>query len=364
MKTKNVLLLLLVGVMTIGIGIIIYFMAQNEMSTRENTLFNVMLALFSSLASVIVSHLYFEASKESSIEEIKKDYKDNLKLYAQKALEKVRNLSNELGKLSVYLEETEYGSDTDESTALLIQQERNRGAIHIVQTLKSINDRSVSDWSGVIPQDEIDEQNENQLESTAEFTTLLDNYRLLIKESKEEDTSSYLGEQMHDDIAQMNKKIDSLATNILGTPIGKGDRMPRVTVKKECPNCNQSLTYRQRNSETSRKSVVCPECKQKFRSSWNEKDGFILSPQAKGESVYPKKVAPEELIEIVKKEMPSQPWDKGASKILATKLRQHHADVDRAVQELIKRGVFKMQIDGVLYEPIEKKDEASEEARI
>ena len=337
--------------MVAGVGIIVYFMAQNEMSTRENTLFNVMLALFSSLASVIVSHIYFEVSKEHSIEEIKKDYKDNLKLYAQKALEKVSNLSNELGKLSVYLEEADYGDDTDESTALLIQQERNRGAIHVVQTLKSINDRSVSDWSGVIPQDEIDEQNENRLESTAEFTTLLDNYRSLIKESKEE-ASSYMGEQMHGDIVEMNKKIDSLATNILGTPIAKGERMPKVSVEKECSSCGSRLVYRQRNSETSRKSVVCAECGQRFRSTWNENDGFILSPHAKGEPIELKKVAPEELIEIVRKEMPPQPWDKGSAKALAKKIRQPYAEVDRAVQELIDRGVFKMQINGVLYEPV------------
>lgn len=62
-----------------------------------------------------------------------------------------RKMSNELNRFVLYSEqaiaETEHESPEE---ALLAREERITSAIHIANTLKSVNDTSLSDWRGVI----------------------------------------------------------------------------------------------------------------------------------------------------------------------------------------------------------------------
>jgi hypothetical protein len=55
------------------------------------------------------------------------------------------------------------------------------------------------------------------------------------------------------------------------------------------------------------------------------------------------------VIECVRQEMPPQPWPPGAGRQVATKLHLQPKLVTQAIDELIKREVFKMQVDGELY---------------
>src|SRR6185369_10564744 len=101
---KGMLVAVSIILVALAVGII-WYVGKNDLSSQENVLFNVLLAVFSIFFSIIISQFYFDSSRQNSIEEIKKDYQDTTKLYAQKAAEKVENLSNELSKLSLYLQQ-------------------------------------------------------------------------------------------------------------------------------------------------------------------------------------------------------------------------------------------------------------------
>jgi DNA-binding Lrp family transcriptional regulator len=58
----------------------------------------------------------------------------------------------------------------------------------------------------------------------------------------------------------------------------------------------------------------------------------------------------EEDIENVRNELPPQPWPKDTHKEVANKLGMSNSAVLRSTKELIKRGIFKEQVDGVLYD--------------
>ncbi len=55
-------------------------------------------------------------------------------------------------------------------------------------------------------------------------------------------------------------------------------------------------------------------------------------------------------IEKIKNELPEQPWIKGVHKIVAERLNLPTKTVQTGIAVLIKRGVFKNQIDGKIIE--------------
>lgn len=56
----------------------------------------------------------------------------------------------------------------------------------------------------------------------------------------------------------------------------------------------------------------------------------------------------EEFIEVVKNHLPSQPWPTGIHKEIASKLGCSNAKVSRAIEALIKSGLFLKQKNGQL----------------
>jgi transcription initiation factor IIE alpha subunit len=358
----------LTGIILISlIAWIFWFVSQTTLTTQLGTLFNVLLTVFSVLLSLVISHYYFDSSRQSTIDSIKSDYQKNNKLYSQKAAEKVDNLSNELTKLSIYLQQSiDDDNNLNPVTALLVREEKIRSAIHIVETLKSINDKSLSDWLGVLDEEDIEEQNELREEKREErendFRLILDNYRNFvtsdggsIKYSPAPEGNEQL-ENVHIDLNELTKKIDKLATNIIGTPIKtRTNPIAKEHAKGFCPNCGIELSYRQRPTEASIKSFKCKGCSTRLTSHWNIQEGFQLSVKPVSISnPTPPKTLPEDVIKRVKAALPKQPWAKGTSQEIAQKLGISRNDMDRAIAELTSQGVFKIQIDGVLYDPIKK----------
>ncbi|HEV7952022.1 MAG TPA: hypothetical protein VGO98_01465 [Candidatus Saccharimonadales bacterium] len=347
---------------------IFWFLSQTALSAQLNTLFNVLLTVFSVLLSLVMSHYYFDSSRQSTIEGIKSDYKKNNKLYSQKAAEKVDNLSNELTKLSIYLQQSiDDDNDLDPMVALLVREEKIRSAIHIVQTLKSINDKSLSDWLGVLDEEDIEEQNEireeKREEREIEFRSILDNYRNFIAE----DTGNPMRAQIqgentqlknvHIDLNELNKKIDKLATNIIGTPIKtNANLLAKEYVKGICPTCEEDVKYRQRPSEKSVKSFQCTSCGVRLMSKWSTHDGFVLTEKparvASENTETPRKTVSDDVVTKVEKALPDQPWPKGTSSKIGVELGLSQNDMRRAIKELIRRGVYKEQIDNKLYDPV------------
>lgn len=58
------------------------------------------------------------------------------------------------------------------------------------------------------------------------------------------------------------------------------------------------------------------------------------------------KRVPEEIVALVRREMPAQPWEKGIHKDVARKLGLSNGKVSAAIDVLIVRGEFKDQVDG------------------
>jgi len=72
-----------------------------------------------------------------------------------------------------------------------------------------------------------------------------------------------------------------------------------------------------------------------------------------------KEIVSNELLDMVEKEMPQQPWPKGIHKIVAEKLNLSKGIISQAIQILIKKGIFKPQIDGKLF--VEEKNDGGKQ---
>jgi hypothetical protein len=129
---------MLIVAMLVGIGVCLWRITAAAPTPNEALLLSLFLTLLSILGSWIVSRYYSESS-----------FNKSLRIFALKAAEKVTNLSNELDRLSAFvqqeLKDNEYESPAE---ALLAKSIRFEGVIHIINTLKSVNDRSLSDWQG------------------------------------------------------------------------------------------------------------------------------------------------------------------------------------------------------------------------
>jgi predicted SprT family Zn-dependent metalloprotease len=393
-----------------GIAVCIYFITSQNLTSRESGLVGVILAIISILASWTVSHYYSESQHTKALKEVQEFHRTNLKTYARKAAEKVNNLSNELSRLSAYLEKeltrTDYDNVEEELNA---KEERIESAIHITNTLKSINDTALSDWEGVIS-DELEQRRVEQQEREEELEDLLTRYDTLMNTLQHEIAHS------GDSTLVVQKEIDSLRKELhfLASRIGiitpssfRLSRASKNTVEVKCPICHTQLTYRQKAKENSVKALKCPNCETRLVSRYNKTEGFILKirnpikekitcpkcsasieveldpmPSSTVSTTCPdcntemrivrtpdgfritqttvsssqdsstgKPNLNEEIIQQVRNELPVQPWPKGTHKLVATKLNLTNREVFAAINELIKRGIFNPQIDGKLYFP-------------
>jgi ssDNA-binding Zn-finger/Zn-ribbon topoisomerase 1/Tfp pilus assembly protein PilE len=393
---------------SVGIVACIYFISGENLTARESGMIAIILTILSILASWSFSHYYSESQHTKALKDVQEFHRTNLKTYARKAAEKVNNLSNELSRLSAYLEKELTRADYDSSEEELnAKEERIESAIHITNTLKSINDTSLSDWEGVIG-DELEERRAEQQEREEELEELLARYESTIS-SLEMDVRS-----RGDNTLVIQKEIESLKSElrflssrvgIIMPPILRPARSSRNVVETRCPVCQKVLTYKQKPKETGIKALRCTSCGSNLVSRYNKDAGFRLElrqpikervscpncslsveaeldqvpsttvkvecsncgaklrivrivdglrvtqtgppMQVSVENVAPK--LDEQLIERVRDELPKQPWPKGIHKIIATKLTLTHAVVYSAISELIRQGVFNPQIDGKLY---------------
>lgn len=393
----------------IGIVGCIYIINQGKMTDRESAMLGILVTILSVLASWIITEMYGTAQYRAAIQDVREEHRNNLRTYALKAAEKVNNLSNELNKLSIYLEEelnyTDYRS-TDEE--LLAKEERIESAIHLIRTLKSVNDTGLSDWEGVIGE-ELDQRREEQEEKEEALKDLVMRVESLIEDQRQD----FVGTKK--DTTSVRKEVETLKRELrLATFQLSEASIPRRIRRKEpkqdvagyCPVCHSHINYMQRSSVRSVKLVLCKTCDTKLVSTYAEPDGFSLKPRKEeletihcphcGElskipldnfpgsnviascsscshsfrlmrtlggvevnAVHPavapttteKLVVSEEILEKIRKALPAQPWPTGAHLAVAQQLGLQPSEVRRAVSELIKRGEFHPQIDGVVYVP-------------
>jgi hypothetical protein len=343
------------------------------------------------LGSWVVSRVYAEES-----------FSANLRVFALKASEKVNNLSNELDRLSGYLQreldESDYNSPSEE---LLAKELKMEGAIHMLGTLKSVNDGSLSDWQGVIDK-ELSEQREQQVEREEELKELVERVEALYTAQADDDDSGQrqLEAAMRAEINKIRGDLRVLTSQVGGTPVRRA-KSQRQKVDLICPSCSESVTFHQKLKPNSVKAVTCTHCDAALISQLSG-EGFVLRLRQpviepvvcpvcstavkvsvdplpgtatkavcsacsaplrvvrsqRGMSVRPIVAAlaggttitlTDEILQLVREAMPSQPWPTGAAKEVAARLGLPLRLVSHAVQELIRRGDFALQIEGRLY---------------
>jgi DNA-directed RNA polymerase subunit M/transcription elongation factor TFIIS len=403
---KYTVLVLLVGILLFGIVACINLIGAGPQTPSQAAMFSIILTMLSVLAGWLITHIYSEIQHQEAIEQVEAFYKKNLRTYAIKASEKVENLSAEFGRLAGFLEEEEEGKlnqETDE--ALLSKKERIKGAIHIINTLKSMNDTSLSDWEGVID-DILDRKRQEQEEQAENFMELVEKVEPILKTDVSEDVITLESPEAQ----HLGNSIEALRKDIRTAihQMGSGTlRLPRVQssledVVAQCPACSELVTYKQGKFSKKIRGLKCLSCQTQLISQYNEEKGnfvlqvrkpmpeIILCPGCQAEikveldliktppvelkcpkcaieffarrkhakiiiASKEQNVASEklsgEIIENVKKEMPPQPWHKWAHKEVATKLGLPERTVQSAIAHLIKSGVFYHQIDGKVYVP-------------
>lgn len=394
---------IIAGGFLLGVVVCVFIISLGSLTNKEGAILSLLLTILSVIASWIFARLYAESQHSQAISEVKEMHNENLRTYALKAAEKVNNLSLQLNRLSVYIEEELQNSDYEsDSEALSAKEERLESAIHIIAMLKSVNDTSLSDWQGVIG-DEIEEQREEQEERVQELEALVEKVERLWSENKTESVSA----------AELNNKINSLRKEIKVAVGGfSGSHLPTTRVKKKvrreieihCPSCGTLNPYVQRARTNSVKNVVCQscsvtmvsryvpdtddfkvdqagpkeerlscpnqECKQPFKVMLDvlphsksliscdrcsrkiglkrKIDGSVSVSLTEGHSF--DGLVDEEFITQVDQLLPEQPWPKDVHKAIAATLNSSNAAVQKAIRQLIIQGKYKEQIDGVLYE--------------
>jgi PAS domain-containing protein len=375
---------LLLG-MLIGIVACLWRLTAGPSTPNEALLLSLVLTIFSMVGSWIASRHYAEVS-----------FNRNLRLFALKAAEKVTNLSDELNRLSAFLQEelksTEYESPAE---SLLAKNVRIEGAIHVINTLKSVNDRSLSDWQGVIGE-EISAQREMEDEREESLRELLDRLESLSAHGPEE--------ALRTEVESIRTDLRFLAAQITGVPVSARRLKGKIDVQKRCPQCAQPVQYRQRvtlgginaldcthcGSKLYSKvvdggfelkvrvpiseEIMCPSCAKVNKVTIDPVPGAIqdvnchscnasirviraprqlrlkLRAKSQGTSAEPVSLS-EELLARVRDLMGQQPWPSGRSRAVALEMGVHHGIVQAAIQELVRRGVFRLQVDGTLYVP-------------
>lgn len=391
--TKN-----LTGGITVLIFLLIgYLLFSSDINNREAGLISLLLTILSFVVSYLVSNYFAQETYEKAIEEVKEQHLANLKVYALNAAEKVGNLSNELTRLSIYLQqELEFEEDNLEMANHALS-ERIESSIHIINTLKSVNDTSLSDWRGVIG-DELNEQKEEQLEREFEIKELVSRVEDLVNKSnhnhKQVDNSK--------EIREIKQELSLVLNSVSGNVVTKrtSSKPVKVDVENKCPHCETELHYKQRQNEKSFKPIRCSHCGKRSTARWNSKNGFYLEgeeqvdekvkciwcsedvniqfsnvphttticscPKCSGQMKIatttngfkidkygnnPAKknpLTPELLIEI-EKLLPAQPWEKGTHKEIAHQLEIPEYVVASAITKLIEVGKFFPQVNGVVY---------------
>jgi hypothetical protein len=397
---KNFIKGLFLLILVFGMIYIFYILKYETLTPNENTLFSLFLTILSIAATLVVSHIYSESSQEQAIKDVKEYYQSNLHTYALNAAEKVNNLSSELNRLSNYLQDALETQEYDEGDKqIVVYEEKIASAIHSINTLKSVNDTSLSDWKGVIPE-ELDQKEEERQEREEKLEQIIDKYENIIQ-TDELESGKKIDQELINELSEIRRAIRYLQNSANIVRIKKTTKPLKQVVENKCPGCNATLVYKQRPNIKGLKIVQCEKCQKQYLSKWNN-DKFIMEKEEMitenticpwcteevgvslsnfpysstviscpecdngikvsrgtaslkvvktGLAKYVKNELNEDIINQVREVLPEQPWPTGIHKIISDKLGLQKSMISSAIAELIKRGIYNPQVNGKIYIP-------------
>jgi hypothetical protein len=88
---------------------------------------------------------------------------------------------------------------------------------------------------------------------------------------------------------------------------------------------------------------ICNNCNLEYRASRKINEIVCKPINADIDTIF---------VKAVRESLPPQPWPKGIHTEIAAKLGANGKEVQKAIQSLIAAGIFKPQIDGIVYEPV------------
>jgi rubrerythrin len=273
--TRSPAIIILVATL-VGLGFCLWKITQNP-APNEALLLSLFMTVLSVLASWIISRHYAKAS-----------YEDNLKVFALKAAEKVNNLSNELNRLSAFLqkalEDDDFASPTEE---LATKTVRFEDAIHLITALKSFNDTSLSDWRSIIGQ-ELSEQREAELEAQEEREDRLREIVERLDHVEAESAQSVdlkeklEGERLRKELAVLRADMRVLASQVGGVQI----KVPkRKKFERPCPICGNVVEYIQNAKNLNTKGVECTGCGSRLYAQSEAGDSVLMERKNVRESL-------------------------------------------------------------------------------
>ncbi len=399
---------LIVGALILGILGLIAFILLSDLNAKESGLVSLLLTVLSVIVSFLISNYYSQITHKKAIEEVREQHLANLKTYALNAAEKVSNLSNELTRLAYYLQ-NDLDEETEENREMLNHSltERIESAIHIINTLKSVNDTSLSDWRGVIGE-ELNEQLEEKIERENELKSLIERVEALVIENKNTiPNQKFYGGGYPEELKTIRKELSYVASSLGGKIIRpKSSKPVKEDIESKCPECGEVITYKQRPLIKSFKPVKCTKCGKRAASRYYSDKGFVLEPEIiKEEDIEcpwcgddiefnissvpyttttgecpscsgqikvirnidgfkvnkfgqnPEKIKEtlsDELIDKIDALLPEQPWPTGQHKVIAQELGVSVHLVSKAITKLIEQGKYYPQVGGIVY--TEKRD--------
>lgn len=402
MKTQGRFCQVIIVALAAAIVICLVYVSSAQLDSREAALVSIVLCLLSIIASYLTSQYFSGIGHRQALEEVKAQHTENLKTYAINAAEKVDNLSKELQRLSIFLEDELAKQFEDTNHGFRSRTERLESAIHMLGILKSVNDTSLNDWRGVIPE-ELEEKDEQLQEREAELEELINRVEELSKVGTHDNQRTTY---VMDEISDLRRQILYVLRRIDGVrirPVRFSTKPLKESVNVICSYCGNQITYKQRPMANSYKPILCPLCNSKYTARWYPDRGFVLEPNvAKSENITclscghtfttdvdtliqsSKQVAcpkcqtimkatrhikgigtkrisgpqpcsnevtslDENLLKKIQDALPSQPWPKGIHAKVASDVGVTANLVQEAARKLIQRGIFHPQVDGVLY---------------
>lgn len=373
------------------------FMVMGIDTPSEGLLLRILLALISIAAAWIASRYYSEWN-----------FRNALRTLALRDTEKVDDLSNEMDRLMVYLQQeleaADYQSPDQELTA---KEMRMEDAILLMQTLQSLNERFLNGWEDLIGK-EINAHREERRERAASLRDIIRRLQALAPAR----TDDLLSARSANALA-LGGQMDSVRSQVrMVASIGVPLRLPRTQASSEgtalpfCPSCGNTVRYRQKAKDEPPKWVLCPSCDSKHISACDGRSfkldvrkfvmegigcpmcgtqstvelgnwlgsvanntceacglQMTISRCQSGTIVMPSEQTgvvefgtSDEMVERIRRALPSQPWPKGTSRRIANELGLTHTQVNRIISELIRRGAFGPQIDGRICDLVQEQE--------
>lgn len=395
------------GSLSLGIVACIVIISIGDLTSRESGLLSIILTIFSIFGSWAVASAYARKERRRELNESKA----SLTTFAQKAAEKVTAISNQLARLSIYLdEELADGSHSSPESKLLSREKALASAIYSTQMLKEFAETSLSDWRGVIGDEFEQQQRAAYLEKEGRLKSIATSISELVESQKRGSIADTDALRAEFDFFRDELRAFALGTpRAITTPKARYDALHRGKVRQECPSCSRELIYMQRQKrgnakglscqfcgarllstvtddrtfflevrESKQEEVVCPVCKKSFKIRLDVAPGSNVDSTcrrcksiisiARGRERVKVSAKPArlvsgrggldygisaEILNQVKQELPPQPWPKGAHKDVAERLGLSTGLVAKCIQYLIDKGDCYRQLDGELLPKVE-----------